>query len=271
MANIRTILRFILLTKHAASQEIEDFLSKRKEEVYSHFSSRGVEVWRRPGFILINRVGYQSATIVVRDIVEHQIFFREFKTQLHRYLYMHRNIWERISAIKERGHVYGKEIGQLRNILESYKKTIELIDARIKQMKVYVKTRAEMANQLKIDEYLKELFEFKYATLLDTHEYISFLWSMTQNYLNSAVQVFTELEQKSAKETITSLRIVPTIGASAAILNYLTSQAFPQITITGIVYFALLLVLTWLVNRLVSYYYQRQSYEIKDVKLSKDI
>ncbi|MGK5086396.1 hypothetical protein WDW86_02465, partial [Bdellovibrionota bacterium FG-2] len=74
----------------------------------------------------------------MREIIESQIFFREFKTQLHRYLDIHRSIWEKIKAIKEGGHIKGTDIDRLRGELSAYQKTINLIGARINQMPAYV-------------------------------------------------------------------------------------------------------------------------------------
>jgi hypothetical protein len=68
---------------------------------------------------------------LVREIIESQIFFREFKSQLHRYLAIHRILWEKIRTIKERGEIKGSEVDSLRNELSVYQKTINLIGARI--------------------------------------------------------------------------------------------------------------------------------------------
>ena len=71
------------------------------------------------------------------SIVETQIFFREFKSQLHKYLSIHREIWEKISEIKERKFIKGKDVEFYRVQLEIYKKTIDLINNRINQMQSY--------------------------------------------------------------------------------------------------------------------------------------
>ena len=87
--------------------------------------------------ILINNLNDENLT---REIIESQIFFREFKSQLHRYLAIHRILWEKIKVIKERGEIRGNDIDSLRNELSVYQKTVNLIGARIDQMPAYVKT-----------------------------------------------------------------------------------------------------------------------------------
>jgi hypothetical protein len=210
--------------------------------------------------ILINNLHSQE---LARDIIETQIFFREFKTQLYRYLTIHRLVWEKIEAIKERGKIKGTEINTLRSDLLGYQKTITLIGARINQMDAYLSTRQKIANTQSIDESLRPLFQFKFETLQDTHRYIQDLWSMTREYLNSALEVFTELQQRSTKNTIASLQLITTIGVVAGIFGYLGKETLPTFTLTGLGYFVGLLVLTWLINAAISKLYKGRSYTIK--------
>lgn len=227
---------------------------------YSHVSSKDIEVYRGSNLILINNLHSQD---LARDIIESQIFFREFKTQLYRYLTIHRIVWEKIEAIKERGQIKGTEVDGLRSDLLGYQKTITLIGARIAQMDTYLATRQKMANTYAKDDDLRPLFQYKFETLQDTHKYIKDLWTMTREYLNSALEVFTELQQRSTKNTIASLQLITTIGVVSGIFGYLGRDAMPKFTWIGAVYFALLLLLTWAINLVISKVYKGRSYTIK--------
>lgn len=227
---------------------------------YSHVSSKDIEVYRGSNLILINNLHSQD---LARDIIESQIFFREFKTQLYRYLTIHRIVWEKIEAIKERGQIKGTEVDGLRSDLLGYQKTITLIGARIAQMDTYLATRQKMANTYAKDDDLRPLFQYKFETLQDTHKYIKDLWTMTREYLNSALEVFTELQQRSTKNTIASLQLITTIGVVSGIFGYLGRDAMPKLTWIGFVYFALLLLLTWVINLVISRVYKGRSYTIK--------
>ncbi|MBI5079187.1 hypothetical protein HZB06_00720 [Candidatus Wolfebacteria bacterium] len=218
LANIKTILPYIVTVADAAKEETDKIFKDFSEDVYSALTTKNIEVYRAPGIILINNLKDEK---LVREIIEAQIFFKEFKSQLHRYLAIHRILWEKIRTIKERGKIKGNEVDSLRNELSVYQKTINLIGARIDQMPAYVKTRQKITDVEKIDDYLQPLFQFKFETLLDTHEYIKHLWGMTKNYLASAIEIFSELQAKSTKNTISSLQLITTIGVVAGILGYL--------------------------------------------------
>lgn len=138
-------------------------------------------------------------------------------------------------------------------------------------MPSYVKTRQKITNVQKIDDYLQPLFQFKFETLLDTHEYIKHLWAMTKNYLSSTIEVFTELQAKSTKNTISSLQLITTIGVVAAILGYLSKDALPKFTTVGLVYFVLLMFMTWAINGLVSKFYKNRKYEIENKEIERNI
>ena len=93
-----------------------------------------------------------------------------------------------------------------------------MIGARIEQNGCHMHTRQKITDTKKIDEYLQPLFQFKFETLLDTQDYMKQMWAMTQSYLNSALELFNDLQAKSTKNTISSLQLITTIGVVAAIL-----------------------------------------------------
>ncbi len=268
LANIKTILPYIVTVEDGTTAEIEKMFTDASEEIYSRLASKNVEVFRASGLILINNLRDEA---LAREIIESQIFFREFKSQLHRYLEIHRIIWEKIAKIKERGEIKGTELDALRGELGDYQKTVNLIGARLNQMASYVKTRQKMTDLKKIDEYLSPLFQFKFETLQDTHEYIKHLWDMTKNYLGSAIETFSDLQAKSTKNTISSLQLITTIGVVAGILGYLGRDKLPEVTAQGLVYFLVLLVLTWIINQVVSKIYKNKKYRIKGSEIVKDI
>ncbi|MEK7531019.1 MAG: hypothetical protein AAB573_04065 [Patescibacteria group bacterium] len=259
LATIATILPYIVTVKNAKKHEADTLLTQHGEEAYSFVSSKSVEVYRSPGIIIINNL---EDEVAAREIIESQIFFREFKTQLHRYLDIHRALWEEIRVIKEAGEIRGTDVDTYRKQLAQYQKTITLISARIDQMPAYVRTRQKLMQTETEDAYLSPLFQFKFETLLDTHEYVRHLWAMTKNYLASAIELFTELGQKSTKNSIASLQVITTLGVVAAILGYLGRETLPTFTIVGAGYFILLLFITWLINEVVSRYYKHKSYPV---------
>ena len=268
LANIKTILPYIIVVTDAKKEEAEKIFKNSSEDIYSTLTTKNIEVYKSSGIILINNIRDEKLT---REIIESQIFFREFKSQLHRYLAIHRTLWEKIREIKERGQIKGTDIDTLRNDLSFYQKTINLIGARIDQMPSYVKTRQKITDVEKIDDYLQPLFQFKFETLLDTHEYVQHLWGMTKNYLASAIELFTDLQAKSTKNTISSLQLITTIGVMAGILGYLGRDTLPKFTSMGLIYFSLLMVMTWIINSVVSKFYKNKKYTIESKEIGKDI
>ncbi len=123
-----------------------------------------VKVFKAPKVILIVS---DLSEAKVRQLVEGQIFFREFKSQLHRYLNIHRQVWEEIAAIKERGKIAGSEVKVLRGKISSVEE---------------------------VDKYLDKVFQYKYEILTDTLSYIKELWKMTANYLSGALEMFKEIQ-----------------------------------------------------------------------------
>lgn len=234
--------------------------TKQFGEIYSQITSPKYSVFKTPHYIFIASPNSFQKT---HELVEMQIFFREFKDQLERYLNIHRTIWEKIQSIKERPLISGKLVGQLRNDLDAHQKTINLISSRIDQMSTYVDTRANIAAQLKIEDELSSIFQYKFETLSNTHVYIQDIWVMTKEYLDTALQVISDVQDQNSDKTLESLRLITTMGVFAGILDYFAKDSFPSFTPIGVGYFIILVVGTLIINKLITYIYQNIKYRLE--------
>lgn len=208
----------------------------------------------------------------IQRYIEEQVFIREFKGQLHRYLNMHRIIWEKIDEVKEKTNIKGSEIVKFTSKLDGYAKTVNLIDGRIKQMGTYIgtRTREKIAkNDIELSEFLK-ISGYRYETLKDTLDYIKYLWDMTKNYVTSAQKLFNGIKSDVTSKSIDSLTIVTSMGAGASIIGLLTESA-PTFTIFGVLYFFALVFLGWIVTKILSKIANIQKYEVSDIEYEKNI
>jgi hypothetical protein len=253
------------------SENPVDFRLETEEfgEIYNKIVSPDLAVYKTPDYIfIISKPGNEETANV---LVETQIFFREFKDQLQKYLDIHRKLWEEIADIKEKKSVKGTEIELMRSRLDSYQKTISLISNRINQMGAYAGTRSSISKNFKVDVYLMALFQFKFESLLDTLSYIKEIWKMTTDYLTSAIQNITEIQNQSAARGIQSLQLITSLGVVAGIIGYLSKNELPKITAIGAFYFFLIIAITWLINYAVSKIYKRKKYDLKIGETLKDI
>ncbi|RJP47322.1 MAG: hypothetical protein C4584_00610 [Armatimonadetes bacterium] len=229
-------------------------------KVYSKMSSFGVTVYKTSKYIFV--VTTEKNHKLMQDLIEMQIFFREFKDQLERYLDIHRKVWEEISQIRERRYVRGRKVEFLSTQLENYEKTINLINSRINQMGNYVNTRASAAKKLEVDGHLVDLFQFKFETLADTHSYIKELWSMTKEYLKTAMEVIRDIQGKNMNNSIRSIQLLASIGVISGLLGYLSRDSLPAFTLIGISYFLLLIFTAWVINYFINQYYRNKKFQI---------
>lgn len=229
-------------------------------ETYSRITTSQVTVCKTPEYIFV--VSKPKIKVAMEEMVEMQIFFREFKDQLEKYLDIHRTVWEEISEIKERRNIKGNEVEQIRTRLDSYQKTINLINSRINQMGAYIGTRAKIAKSLSIEDQLTTLFQYKFEILSDTHSYIREIWKMTSDYLATAIQVVADIRSQTTNNSIQSLRLITTYGVVGGIIGYLSKDSLPTVTTNGLLYFGLLIFGTWAVNQAVAFAYRRRKYKL---------
>lgn len=268
LANIKTVHPIAV---GVIDNKPDDF--KINEDIYGKvYGSIGTEdlVVKKTGrFIFL--IAKQKERDLLEGLIEMQIFFREFKDQLQKYLNIHRNLWEEISGIKERKVIKGRDVEAVRMQLDAYQKTINLIGSRINQMGAYVHTRADIAKEMKLTEHLANIFQYKFDVLTNTHGYIKEIWTMTGNYLNTAIQVISDIKAQSTNKSIQSLQLITTYGVIAGVIGYLPRDSLPTVNQNGLIYFVLLVVATYTVNKLVSWGYRRSKYKLKFSERVKNI
>lgn len=230
-------------------------------QVYSQITSHGITVYKTPTHIfIVNSRATQSA---LKELVQTQIFFREFKDQLKRYLNIHRTIWEEISSIKEKKSVSAEEVSILRSKLDGYQKTISLITNRINQMSAYIITRSKIARAAKVESHLNTLFQYKFEALEDTHTYIKEIWKMTGDYVASAIAIFVEIQSQSTQRSIQSLQLITLSNVIATLLTKMAVDSVPGVTGKGVFYVLAIIFAAWIVNTLVIYVFRRVKYALK--------
>lgn len=269
LANIETVYPYFIVLDKATKNDIATLLAKTEKEKYFEFSNSDYDVVRGNKYYFIN--SKTKALEQVERYIEEQIFIREFKGQLHRYLNLHRIIWEKIDAVKENAKVKGKDIVAFTSKIDGYRKTVNLIDSRINQMNTYIKTREKIA---KSDSALTEsldLIGYRYETLTNTVSYMQQIWSMTKNYLSSAQSLFNSLESQVTEKSIGNLTIVTSMGVGASLIGLFTRTSPPEITIFGIGYFFALALIGWVVNKIMLKTAENRTFEIQDIEYDKNI
>lgn len=268
LANIKTVHPVVV---SVVQENPETFKPAQSEfgNIYSTITSQDIVVHKTPGYIFI--VSSPKSEGAVAELVEMQIFFREFKDQLEKYLDIHRSLWEEISSIKERKILKGNEIEPIRAELDSYQKTISLISNRINQMGSYIRTRSSIAKSSNIEEHLRKLFEFKFEVLTDTLDYIKEIWKMTTDYLSSAIQNIVEIKNQGTSRGIQSLQVITSIGVVSGMIGYFSKNELPRFTALGAVYFMVIIAVTWLINFSISALYRNKKYTLKFSDRVKDI
>lgn len=250
----------IVMTVHVDDMKTYRLDESLFGEAYQTVKTTHSTVYKTPDSIVI--VTTKKKQNVTDQLIASHIFFREFKDQLEKYLHIHRMIWEDISKIKEQKFIQGSEVEDYRARLDSYQKTIDLIMNRINQMGSYSLTRASIARQHDLEESLAQLFQYRFEVLQDTLYYIKEIWNMTDKYLKAAIQNIIEIKGQSASRNIVSLQVITTAGVVAALYNHLSRPDIPGVTSMGVLYFMLLLSITWIINWTVMKFYSHKEYKI---------
>ena len=268
LANIETIYPYFVVCKNSNRDEIMELLSQTDRQKYFEISNDKYDVVRGDKFYFINNKTKDLKTI--ERYIEEEVFVREFKGQLHRYLNIHRIVWEQIDDVKSNTKVKGNDIVKFNSKLNNIAKTINLIDGRIKQMGTYVSTREKIAKADKELEEFLAISGYKYETLRNTLEYIKSLWVMTQNHVSSAQKLFSSLSASVTSRSVKGLTIVTSMTAGATIIDLFTKSQ-PKLSWFGLVYFVLLALIGWGSTKVLNFFSTQKTYTISDSDYEKDI
>ncbi|MBD3248138.1 hypothetical protein GF382_02510 [Candidatus Falkowbacteria bacterium] len=268
LASIKNIYPYFVILDKSKEKDIKDLFKEFGQKKYFEIKQESFEIYRGNKFYIINNIDEKLKSI--EKFIEEQVFFREFKGQLHRYLNLHRIIWEKIDEVKERGKIRGTEIAGFKEKLESYKKTINLIEARIEQMGAYIGTRASILLNNKELENFQGVDQFKHEKLTNTLGYVKVIWQMTKNYVDSGLKIFDDLAAQSTGKSINDLAVITSMGVGASLIRLFTGQP-PTFTWSGVIYFLVLAAIGYTVNKTMKLIYQRRDYTVSDVKIAKNI
>ena len=269
LANIKTVYPYFVSVSNASDEDATGLFTEFEQEQYFTVNHEEFDIYRGDKLYIINQNGVTDDQ--VQRFVEEQIFLREFRGQMHRYLNLHRIIWEKVAEVKERGSMVGKEIGPFKSSIEQYKKTVNFISVRIDQMGTYLHTRESIANKDKRLAVFEQVLGYKHETLDDTLEYMKDIWVLTQKYVDSANKLFSDLDAKSTGSSVQNLTVVTSMGVGATLIGLFTTDSVPDFTIFGVFYFLILAAVGYSVSRIMKWLASRKFYAITDVQLAKDI
>lgn len=268
LANIATVYPYFIVFDKATKEQIADLLTRTEKQKYFEFTNERYDVVRGDKYYFINNK--KQSLEKIEKYIEEQVFIREFKGQLHRYLNLHRIIWEKIDNVKENAKVKGADIVSFTSKLEGYSKTVNLIDGRINQMGTYISTREKIAkSDAELTEFLA-ISGYRFETLRDTLDYIKYLWDMTQTYVASAQKLFSSLKSDVTSKSINSLTIVTSMSAGASIISLITKSE-PTFTVFGVIYFFILAFIGWGSTKMLSFVSKNRRYEVADEAYDKNI
>jgi hypothetical protein len=250
---------FVVISLSENPKEFE-FDEKKFGKIMGHIDSQDIVLYKTEKYLLI--VTKPDLEENAKKISEIEIFLSEFTDKLRLYLNLHRKIWEEISKIKEKKVIKGKEVERLRRKLDDFQKLSNLIKSRTNQMDIFIKTRASISSNLFLKEKILNSYDSKFNSIENSLNYINKLWEMTNNYLESAIQNVVEIKNQKVTRRIESLQLITSIGVISGIIGYLASEELPGITQKGIVYFIIIIAITWLINNTINIIYKAKKYKI---------
>jgi hypothetical protein len=207
----------IVLAKEVEDVEARKFCAEMDDEI--HYIARHPDrtVYFADRIIIIgDETGGAGAT---RYVIDELILSREYEHRLKQYLELHRQLWERITDIQQRASIPSYELPAIRDRLLNYKRDLAIISARIDQMRVYLKERQNEIDDLGLTDTLRAVEAYRFDKLSGSTSYITRLWDMLEEYLESTVQITGFFYQENLQKEINIQQFIFLVGSVAAVMG----------------------------------------------------
>lgn len=259
LSRVESIYPYFIVCDNASSKDISDLLAKTERQKYFEFDGKNYNVLRGDKYYFINN---KKATLTnIERYIEEQVFIREFKGQLHRYLNLHRAIWSKIDKIKKQTGNTEEALLFASTKLEQYEKTALVVEGRLKQMSTYVEVRE---SSIKDDRELMDFLAisgYRYTALSGTLSYMQSLWDTTRQYVESAQRLIARSANERILGTVRSLSIVVSFLTIVSVLGLLFGTGL-NFSIDTIIYLAVLVIAGMFCCKAIKAYYRVKQYNI---------
>ncbi len=229
--------------------------------VNNQITSDDVTAYKTDQFIFI--VSSRQGPTFVRDLVELQIFFREFQTQLEQFLYTHRQSWSELAIIRDRPVIKPAQLPKLHRILLKQQQVTNLAQGRLGQMNAFIQSRATIAEQLGLDEYLLMLFHFRFEALEDSYHYLARNWQMTKEYVNQAAELLSTIQARSTTRLLASLRFFVILLTVSSLALWLSTANIFTIDHSHVMAFAIVLAIALIIGWIIQGVFNQSEYRVK--------
>lgn len=267
LSHFEIVFPYFIVLNNANNKEIKDTFAAFGEEKYYDVATKDVQVYRGDKAYVINNLNCEIN--LIDKYIEEQIFMREYANLMHTYLNLHRHLWTEIDELRSLSKIKGSDVIKYKTILDKYSKTAILIEQRINQMPIYLSTRESLAkSDNDFMEKFSPLLSYKYRTLSANHDYIKGIWGITKNYLGQTQSALDTINSKITNNSINNLTIITATGAAGTIIGLFTRD-LPKFQVRGLYYFAILMIVGYLAQRVLKLISKYKTYELTNDKLEK--
>jgi len=150
-------------------------------------------------------------------IIEFEIMLNDYESFMQKALDTHRTLWDEVNDIRSKERVFFKDLPKLRDTLMDVKKDISFIASRIKQMKTFISFRKSYSSKETMSQ-LKKRKILDFNALMDMGDYIQELIAMTENYVDTTLEMVQMIYQENEQKELNTLQIIFAIGVVASFL-----------------------------------------------------
>ncbi|MEK7158850.1 MAG: CorA family divalent cation transporter, partial [Patescibacteria group bacterium] len=213
LMDVQTVYPILLVGSGITRTNASAIFNKISDPLLSHVSTPSIETYLGEKLHALNlRQEKKWNQTRVEETMRHMVFAREFERQLSDGLRLHREIWDRISAIRESKNMRYRDFPAIRHHLLDFLKTLSFVRARLAQMDDILTSRLQLMDPT-LHKELPHLGPYEFENLQGNQRYVYHLWEMTTEYVNDTLRLLASLFEENTQRELNALKLTTLTAA----------------------------------------------------------
>jgi hypothetical protein len=213
LMNVKAVYPILLVGSGVTPNSVNAIFRGVADPLLSHVSTPNIETYLGEKLHLLNlRQSKKWNRHRIEETMRHMVFAREFERQLEEDVHLHRDMWDRISAIRESKEMRYRDFPAIRYHLLDFLKTLSFVKARLAQMDDIVTSRLQLMDPA-LHAGLLRLGPYEFENLQANQRYVYHLWEMTAEYVNDTLRLLSSLFEENTQRELSALKLITLTAA----------------------------------------------------------
>lgn len=210
-----SVMPFIIEIETTNQKDIEKIFLEKNEKINKEIKDKDFDLFLGGELVVFNNKNkIKNQNLIFEKI----IFLSDVKSQFSKIINLHRFIWEELDKIRKKNNIKLEKITQVRDSLLELNNEVIFFSSRLEQIKFNIDKEINNLEKNYFNKKIENFLKIEFKTLFDTSDYVNNLWKMTQNNVDSTLNLISLIYQENTEKQLNVLQIIFIVSAVASVI-----------------------------------------------------